>query len=193
MQKPDFNRIVEKIQNEIKLVSSTLKDKGTNRFGRAILVALCVPLAAYQLVYAPSKKKLYNLDGEIKTAQTRAQNVDTYSELKTRLNMAYAQLPLPKDRANWLGDTVKEALRSQGIVASGFAPPTEEETNGVVVQDLNITMDVKFSDLMGFLARVEATKPMLLVTHLEMTKKVEQIGRNEVTCGLRTIILTERF
>jgi hypothetical protein len=193
MAEIDFNRLVTKLQDEIKLISSTLKEKGSERFGRTLIAALGAPFACYFLVYAPAQKKLSLIDGELRVARETAKHADTYKDLKERLNLTYSQLPLPKDRANFLSETVKEALRAEGIVSTDFQPPNDTDVPGGVVQSLSITMRVKFPELMAFLARMEASKPLIHVNSLDVTKRTDQIGTNDVICGLSTIILTERF
>jgi len=194
MAKIDISRYVEMIQAEINIVSATFREKGANRFGRALALGLSLPCAAYLLAYAPANRKLSSLDSVLAMARTTAERADTYKELKDRLSAVYTQLPPPKDRGNWLSDTVKEALRSEGIVPTQFKPPQEEESSGVVVQNLSIVMSVKFAEMMSFLARLEATKPLVQVTSLDLSKKEEpQLGRNDVNCSVSTIILTERY
>jgi Tfp pilus assembly protein PilO len=189
----DINHYVVLVQDEIKLVFSTLKDKGSERFGRALIIGLGLPVAVYMLVYGPADRKLSHLDNDLNAARNTAKYADSYKDLKDRLVYAYLQLPLPKDRKNFLTDSVKAALHSQKIVATEFRPPTDEESNGIVVQNLSITMNVKFSDLMAFLTQIDATKPMIHVSAVEIMKRAEPIGRNDVTVGLSTIILTERY
>jgi len=193
MAKIDFSLLVDKIQDEIKLISATLKDKGSNRFSRTLITALAVPFGCYVLVYMPAQKRLSLVDGELRVARDAAKHADTYKDLKDRLNIAYAQLPLPKDRANFLSDTVREALRAEGIVATSVQPPNDVEVAGGVVQSLSITMRVRFPELMAFLARMESSKPLIHINSVDVAKKTEQIGVNDVTCGLSTIILLERL
>lgn len=193
----DINSYVVMIQDEIQLIASMLRDKGRERFGRTLILGVGLPAAAYFLFYGPAKKKFSDLDNRLQTAQTMAANADTYKSLKDNIERAYARLPLPKDRTNWLADTVKEALRAEEIVPSQFNPPVEKETNGIVEQSLTISMSTKFPELMGFLARLETIKPSVYVTSLEVAKKDpkegEIIARNEVSCTISTIIFTERY
>jgi len=193
MAKIDFNRLVSKIQDEIRLVSATLKDKGSNRFGRALLVALGAPAVCYFLVYTPAQRKLDLIDGELKVARDAAKHADTYKDLKDKVNNTYSLLPLPKDRANFLSDAVKEALRAEVIVPTDFQPPNDTDVPGGVVQSLSITMRVKFPELMAFLARMETHKPLIHVNSLELKKNTGQLGYNDVVCGVSTIILPGRF
>jgi hypothetical protein len=193
MTKIDFNRIIYKIQDEIRLVSATLKDKGGNRFGRALLVALAVPCGCYFLVYKPAHGRVLLVNGQLLVARNAAKHAEAYKDLQYRLDLAYSQLPSPSDRTNFLSDAVKEALRADGIVPISFQPPNDIEGPGGVVQSLSITMRVKFPDLMAFLARMETHKPLIHVNSLELKKNTGQLGYNDVVCGVSTIILPGRF
>ena len=192
MEKIDIGLYVELGQAEIKLVAATFRDRGANRFARALLLAVLVPGAVYYLLYSPARRKLANLGHELAVARIAATHSDTYKQLQERLSSAYAKLPLPKDRGAWISDTVKDALRAQEIVVSQFTPPTEEESGGNTIQTLSIKMTVQFAELMAFLARLEANKPVLRVTSLELGKK-EQPGSNDVGCGISTLILEEHY
>ena len=190
-----INVYFQAIQDEIMLVASTVTAKGVNRFYRALVLAMVLPFAAYILLYAPARRKLSTLDADLQTARDTAKNAATYKEFKDRLAAAYVQLPLPNDRTEWLSDTVKEALHAEGIVPIRFMPPSEDESNNAVIQTINLTMVVKFSEMMLFLARLEAIRPAVYVTSLNITKKssASEIGQNDVSCGISTIILTERY
>jgi type II secretory pathway component PulM len=189
----DLSRAVDKIQDEIKLITATLKDKGANRFGRTLFIALAVPYGAYYLLYTPAQKRLSQVDGELQVARSTAKHADNYKDLKSQLDTTYAQLPLTKDRANFLSDAVKEALRAEGIVPTSFNPPVEAELQGGTVQNLGIMMRVKFPELMAFLSRMETSKPMIHVNAVDIAKRSSPIGVNEVNCGLSTIIMAQRF
>ncbi|MCX5793958.1 MAG: GspMb/PilO family protein [Elusimicrobia bacterium] len=193
MAKIDLNQIAGKVQDEIRLLSSTLKEKGSERFSRTLSIALVVPIVCYFMVYARARKRLNAVAGELAMARATATYLDTYKDLKSRLDYSYAMLPLPKDRANFLSDAVKEALRAEGIVATDFQPPSDVEVPGGVVQNLNIRMRVKFPELMAFLTRMESSKPVIYINNLDISKLSEPIGLNDVSCGLSTIIPLERF
>ncbi len=193
MAKINFSDAVQKTQDEIKLIMGTLKDKGTNRFGRTLAIALALPAASYFLVYTQAQKRLDQVDGELEVSRNSAKHADTYKELKDRLNMVYMQLPLPKDRADMLSEAVKEALRAEGIVSTSFNPPADTDMAGGVVQSLGINIRVKFPEMMAFLARLEAHKPAIHVSSLDLSKQSTPIGANNVSCTLSTIILTERY
>jgi Tfp pilus assembly protein PilO len=188
----NLTAVVDKIQDEVKLITATLKDKGSNRFGRTFLIALALPAGAYFLVYGQAQKRMDAIAGELQVARNTAKHADTYKDLKDRLLTTYPQLPLPKDRADLLSDVVKEALRGESIVSLSFRPPTETEMPGGIVQNLSINIRVKFPELMAFLARVESHKPAIHVSNIELAKKDAPMGTNEVNCTLSTIILMER-
>ncbi|MFA6004135.1 MAG: type 4a pilus biogenesis protein PilO [Elusimicrobiota bacterium] len=181
------------VQDEIRLVSTTFREKGLKRFGRVLLVGAALIFASRFLVYSPASRKLSNLSQELAIAKTTADHSDRYKDIKNQLEFAYSQMPATQDRATWLSDAVKDALRAEGIVASQFMPPSEEEQNGVLSQSINVTVYAKFSEFMGFLHRLEKLKPLPVVTQIDLTKKSTPMGRNEISCTISTLILTERY
>jgi hypothetical protein len=185
---------IETVVSEITLSLATIKEKGANRFARTLIVALAAPLAVHILLCSPAKRKLANLDGELKAAATMASNADTYKELKDRLSLVYSLLPLPAQRSDFLPDAIKEALRSENIIATQFNPPVESETEGILVQNISINIRARFPEMLAFIDRLENSRPLIHVSSLDIQKKGGTLpGENEVTCTIGTVIFTERF
>lgn len=193
MDKRTFESLIAAIQGDIQTAVATLKDKGLRHFSRAALVAMALPLAAHVLVYAPAKRRLSQFDNEFRLARNTAEHADAYKGLKDRLLAVYALLPPAQVRSSYLADSIKEALRAESIVASQFNPPVEEAVDGAVIQSIVITMSARFPEAMAFVSRMERSKPLIYVHSLEITKKADMPGFNDVTCGLSTVFPTERF
>lgn len=192
MNKESLGRAIEFLQDEIKLVSATMKDRGANRFGRAIALALVMVLFSYALVYKPPAKKILALQRKVAEAQSTAQFAEQYKDLRLRLLSAYAQLPPMKGRDQWLTNTVVESMRSENIFADSIQPPSEADQSGLVFQKVDVTVALKFAEAVSWLNRLENTKPFLHVSSFALSKRPESLGTNGVNCGIATVIAARR-
>ena len=193
MDKDDFVKLGNQLVDEIMMVRSTMQDKGWQRFIRPLVLGGIFLFGSYYLLYAPPVKKLAKLDGKIRVAMTTAKYADQYKELKLRLMAAYALMPAPKDRNGFLYSAILDSLKAENIVADGLQPPNERESNGLLFQEITITMTVKFSELYAWMARVENLKPMVHISSLQLTKKADPVGLNLVVCTLSTVIPKTRY
>lgn len=196
MNKEALERYLALLQSEAQLVSSTLKEKGLKRFARPLIIGALAVYMSYSFVYAPPIAKTAGLAKKLAAAKAAAQYADTYKSLRDRLLQVYSALPTPSDRDQWLTKTINESLNAHNIIPDSLRPPAEAEDYGLVSQKLSIPMhDVKFSDLVLWLNRVESTQPMLHVTSLEFSKRKdkEHLGQNDVTCSVSTLIPTQRL
>lgn len=189
----DLNRVVNALQEEARLVSFTLKDKGTARFTKAVGIAVAMVAASHFFVYTPPVKKLARLDKKLAEAQATAQYADAYKEMRERLNALYSRLPAEKDRSQWLHATVVESLRAEGLIADSILPPSESEQSGLVFQSVSVQLTTRFPDLMRWLARIEGTKPMIHVASLSVAKKSGQPDQTDAAVILSTVIPKVRY
>ncbi len=189
----DLNRLVNALQEEARLISFTLKDKGTARFTKAVGISAAVVAAAHFFVYTPPLKKLAKLDKKLAEAQATAQYADAYKELRERLKAIYSRLPDEKDRGQWLHSTVVETLRAEGLIADSIQPPSESEQSGLVFQTLSVQLTARFPDLVRWLARIEGTKPMIHVASLSVAKKSGHPDQTDAAVVLSTVIPKVRY
>jgi type II secretory pathway component PulM len=83
-------------------------------------------------------------------------------------------------------------MKAENIMSDSIVPPSEEEANGLVVQRLSVSIQLKFADLISWLNRIESNKPLLRVTSIELAKRDDPLGANTVTVQLSTIIPTKK-
>ncbi|HAM36834.1 MAG TPA: hypothetical protein DEB40_13430 [Elusimicrobia bacterium] len=185
--------LLDRVKDEFKLITATIQEKGVNRFGRVLILSMAVPFCVYKFIYLAADGKYGKLDKELSVAKTTSQYADSYKQLKSSLLAPYDELPPAQDRAKWLSDKVRDALRAEGLVATQLQPPQEEAGSGSIVQSLNVMIDVSFPELLAFVARLEESRPRIHVRFIELAKKPHTLGRNEVTCIVSTVFITERY
>lgn len=192
-QNIDLKPYVALLQAEADLVSSTLREKGGKRFGKAFAIAGVMVLLAYVGLYAPPRKKSARLQSEIDAARALSEFGTQYKELRDQLATSYDQLPLMKDREMFLSNAVIDSLKAEGLTPETFQPVREQEQAGLVFQASNIAMPVKFGEFYSWLARLEGAKPLMHLQQVSLDKKSDVIGVNTVQAEITTVIPKRRF
>lgn len=179
--------VVHAIQSELTLVANTLKDKGAKRFERPLIIGLVLVVAAYYVLYLPPQKKLDGLQRRLDTARASKENAEAYKQVRDRLRSVYAVLPKTKDKDHFLTQAVIETLRAEGLTSDSIKPPEENKEANVVFQQITVSAQLKFPELIGWLARLEASKPYLHVTSVDLNKS-KRLGYCEVSAAVSTIV-----
>lgn len=193
MTKIDFSRIAEDLQEEALLVSNTLREKGAQHFMRPLVVVGFVLYASYAFVYLRPVKKLRQLDVQLAAAKATAQYAQTYKSYQDRLLELYPELPLFKDRDQWLFNSLIDSMKAENIVSDSLRPPVEDETGGLIYQSVGMNSTLKYSEFLSWLSRIEGAKPMLHVSAINISKKTDSLGQNQVSCMISTVIPKNRF
>lgn len=193
MTKIDFAQIAAEVQEEVLLVSNTLKEKGAQHFMRPLVVVGLVLYASYAFVYLRPVKKLRRLDAQLAAAKATAQYAETYKAYQDRLLELYPELPLFKDRDQWLFNSLIDSLKAENIVSDSLRPPVEEELGGLLYQNVGMNSTLKYPEFLSWLARIEGAKPMLHISSIHIAKKKDALGQNQVSCTVSTIIPKNRF
>jgi type II secretory pathway component PulM len=179
--------LMQAVQLELQQISATIRDKGFKRFQRGALIAGVVVLAAYRLLYVPPATKLAGLQQLIDKARTMSQISASYREVRAQLRGVYAQLPAPTEKDHFLVDAIVESLKAEGLTSDSIRPPEETAEAHMTSQRLQISLDLRFPDLVGWLARVEASKPLLHVYSLNINKS-RRLGYCTAQVGVGTLI-----
>lgn len=189
----DFNVYVSAATEEINIVIGTLKEKGAERFGRALGGAIFLVFVAYMGIYLPPEKKTSRLQAQIDRAKQMADYGTQFKDLRDQLNGAYNGLPALNDREQWLSNSVRDSLLVGGLEPENFTPVKENELNGLIFQTSSIALTVRFSEFYDWLLRIENAKPLMHMNSIDMSKKSDKIGYNGVTCDISTVIPKMRF
>jgi hypothetical protein len=183
--------VVKAVQDEIQTVSQTLKAKGSKRFERALLLGGAMVGLSYYFVYLPPMRKLEGLQRRIDSARAMSQNTDAYIQARDRLRSQYALMPKTADKDQFLTQAIVETLRAEGLTSDSILPPDEMKESNLSFQQIKVSAQMRFPELIGWLARIEASKPFLYVTSLEVFKSKNRMGYCDVTVGVSTIIPTK--
>jgi type II secretory pathway component PulM len=192
--KEKFAAFLAFAQEEIQIVSHTLKEKGSNRFGRPLVLGLSLVLGAYMVVYKPAKSHLFYLNDRITAAKATAKYADQFNDLRDSLNGVYRKLPLAKDRQTYLLESTRDSLSLDGLVTDVLDPPGENDVSGLVYQKMRVQMSrLKFDLLTRWLQHVEKDKPFVRVTDLQIGKATGEPGQASVTCVVSTVIPVKKL
>ncbi len=179
-----IGRFFEAVAHETKLTIGVVTVRGVGRFGRAIVIAGCIALGAYQLVYVPAAAKEQLYADELDAAKLVAQYEDQYKALEERIASGVPLLAPTREKEGWLSKAIlatlnKEHLEPDMISAGGEKAPLGA---GVIVQDATVKFKVPFKNLVAWLEEVEKTRPALFIDTLHMAKLDKPIGVNQVDC-----------
>ena len=191
--KINANVYVAAISEEINIVLGTLKEKGAERFGRAIGGALFLVFAAYVGIYMPPQKKSARLQSQIDRAKQLADYGSQFKDIRDQLNGAYNGLPALNDRDQWLSNSVRDSLLVGGLEPENFTPVKENELNGLVFQISSVALTLRFSEFYDWVLRIENAKPLMHMNSVDLVKKTDRIGYNAATCDIATVIPKKRF
>ncbi|MFI5360453.1 MAG: hypothetical protein ACHQ49_00675 [Elusimicrobiota bacterium] len=181
------------INDEIRVVVGTLRDKGVKRFGRAIGGAVFFAFAAYVGVYIPPQRKSARLQSEISRAKLLVENCDKFKELREQSDAAAAGLPQLTDREEWLSNSVRDSLLVGGLEPENFTQVKENIVDGLVFQTSSISLTLRFPEFFDWLLRVENARPLMHMNGMDLTKKGGRIGYNLATADVSTVIPLKRY
>lgn len=192
-EKIDPQVYINAIKSEFDIVSSTIRDKGAKRFGKAAGIGAAFVFAAYYFVYLPPQSKISRLSKEIDAARAMSEAGSKYQDLRNTLAGSYGGLPLLKDQAQWLNNAVIDSLRADGLTPETYRPVVETESSGLIFQTSTVQLTTKFNDVYAWLLRLESAKPLMHVSVLEVSKKSDMLGMNTVSASIMTAIPKKRF
>jgi type II secretory pathway component PulM len=181
------------VKAEASLLINTIRDKGGKRFGKAFAMAAGMIAAAYYGIYLPPQNKISRLQREIDAARAMSEAATAYQALRTELIGSYGTLPHLKDQQQWLSNAMIDSLRADGLTPETFRPVVETEQSGLIFQTSTVQLSLKFNDVYAWLVRLEGATPLMHVSNLDITKKTDMIGWNNVSASVMTVIPRKRF
>jgi hypothetical protein len=189
----NFGKLVEDIQNEITMISATIKEKTLNRFVRPILISVVMVFASHHFVYNAPVSKMKGLQKKIDAAKATSEYADQYKQLKDALTISYAKLPTDKDQDHWLSDTLIANLKAEGLISDSIQPPESQLNSGFNVQRVSIAMTIKFSETYALLRRLERVNPVLHIMGMDLSKIQNRLEMNNVTLNIATMVPTKKL
>lgn len=172
---------------ELRVMQQAFRERGTNRFARAVVLGVLSAFGSYYLVYAPPAKKSAQMARKIEAARLTAEHADSYKAQRDRLRAVFVRLPKPQEAEGWLQDQLVTTLKAENITPDSIAPPEKLEKEGLVSQTMDVQMTVRFGDLVNWLNRVEQSTPTVHVASLQIDK-TEFLGINQVRALTGTVI-----
>lgn len=188
----DFAKLSETIKSEALLVSGVMREKGVQPFSRTLAVA-ALALLLSAMVYNHPIGRRRGLEKRLQAAKATSEYADQYKEVHDQLRRLYRQLPLLKDRDQFLLNALVDSLKAENITPDALKPPAEDEQGNLIYQNVSMSSSLKFAEFVSWLSRIESAKPTMLVTQVGFTKKPEPIGTNSVACVIHTIIPKGRY
>mgnify|MGYP001564275331 CR=1 FL=1 len=175
------------MRNELQLVANTLKDKGARRFQRPLIIGAAIIFGAYYLLYLPPQKKLNGLQRKIESAKAASASTEAFKGAREQLLKTYAAMPTINDKDRFLTQAVVETLRAESLTSDSIHPPEENSESSLHYQKITVALQLRFSEMLGWLARLEASKPFLHISSLDL-RKSKRLGYCDVQAGISTIV-----
>lgn len=176
------------LTEEGQLVFSSFRERGTNRFARPIILGAFFIGICYTYLYLPPLKKMKKLDKTMAAAKATSVHADRYKAMRERLLAIYAELPAQEQRATWLTDTVVESMKAGNLTSDSIQPPDETRQSHFISQKVTVVARLSFAEVFSWFYRLEGVKPQVQLSNLEVTKGSEEIGSNQVACGIMVAI-----
>ncbi|PIR18872.1 MAG: hypothetical protein COV48_05105 [Elusimicrobia bacterium CG11_big_fil_rev_8_21_14_0_20_64_6] len=190
----DIQVYLNAVKTEAQLVVATVKDKGGKRFGKAFGMSAVMIVVAYFGIYNPPQSKISRLNKEIETARTMSESGATYKDIRGQLMGSYGDLPLMKDRQQWLSNAVIDSLRAEDLTPEMFRPVVETEADGLIFQTSAVQISLKFDEVYRWIQRLEGATPLMHVELIEISKKSSGApGVNTVSASIVTTIPKMRY
>lgn len=180
-------QILQTVQAEAQHVMSMLREKGTKRFERPLGLAFILVAGSYWVIYRPVQKKLSTLEKRIESARLLSEVAAQFKQSRDALREGYARLPEPKYKDRFLSEAILQTLKAEKLTSDSIRPPEEGMEAGVVSQRIMISAHLRFAELMGWLARVEASRPFLHIYSVDLQKS-KQVGYCDVKVGIATLV-----
>jgi hypothetical protein len=181
-----------RLQEEAGALIGNLRDKGAKPFLRPLMFSFIFAYGSYEGVLVPAKKKLARMESKLVTALATEEYATAYKDILAELRAYYQKLPAERHREKWLFELYIQSLKDEDIT-SDLRPPGEDETGGLIYQRLEMTSKMKYTKMISWLTRVQASKPLLRVTKVTIAKDTTELGMNSVTCAMETVIPKRRF
>lgn len=193
MKNIDLKELMGRVQETGSLVAGSFREKGLKHFARPLLAALIFVSASYLLVYAPAGKRLKVLNDRLAASEAASQYSERYTLVRDQLNGIYMEIPPLKAKDAWLMGALIDSLKAENIISDSIQPPSEEEALGLIYQRADMGATLKFMEFFSWLGRIEASKPVIHVDAVRITKKSDLIGLNSASCRISTIIPRARL
>jgi hypothetical protein len=176
---------------ELNSLRRLLSEPGNLGVARAAVLGLTVVYACHSN-YANWNARAAAAGRRIEAARAAARDAENLELVRSHLKQLYPSLPPAKDKAKFLTDAILETLESEKLELDSFDPPSEVQEGALLYQTFKVDIaSAPLERVLAWLARLEAAKPSLRVTRLELYK-VGHRGSVRLSADVATAIPAEQ-
>lgn len=168
-----------------------LREKGPRHFSRLLAVCAVILFAVYRFVYLWPAGRLQAVQAGLREARAAARYTERYNDLRARLDGFNSTLPVGKDKEHWLSEAVRDAMKAEGILFTSLSPVTQKAQGSFVVLSLTVGCRASYKQLGSWIDRLERSKTLLHVSQLDLSKDRAEMGSNQVSLTVSTVIPKE--
>lgn len=169
-------------------VISVYRERGIQPFGRPLGIAFFLVYVLHTMMYVSARTKVERLTEELAAAEANAKFADEYATQKAQLLSFRSRTPKYNQKDNWLYDAILASAEAHGITLKSISSQNESLVGDFLKLQYTVMADLKWQQIGEWIATLESSKVMMKVTNLEIKKTSTQMGMNQVTIQVTTML-----
>lgn len=170
----DINKIISFLKNSVSELQGIYAEKGIEPFKKPLIVALPMFLAVYFGFYSPSGAKLSAAKDELARYELMAPFYDDYISYKNSSAQYKKNLPLYKDKGEWLDYIIRSNSQKNGITPDSIGAQTETDvTGGFLLATRVVSIRADYQTIGKLVADIENSPVFVKITELNLKKDAE--------------------
>lgn len=162
-------------------------EKGFAPFKRPLTIAAPSLLLLYVAVYSPMSGKLSSTERKIRSMSDIAQYAEQYEGSKMRIRGLQRNLPLFKDKAEWLSYLINDSARKVGVPINAISAQREGDMGSYLVVSREVSTKTTYNKLGEWMAAIENSPIFVRITEFNMAKDNADPGMIKVTVVVSTV------
>lgn len=172
--KLDINKIISFFKDSVSDLQSIYAEKGIEPFKKPLAVSIPVFLAVYFGFYSPSGTKLMMARDELARYELLSPFYTDYIGYKNAAAQYKKNLPLYKDKDEWLDYIIRTNSQKNGITPDTISSQTESElTGGFVLATREVTIRADYDTIGKLIADIENSPIFVKITEFDLKKDSE--------------------
>ncbi len=186
---PKIEKIISFFKNSISEIQATYAEKGIEPFKKPIMYSVPIFLVIYFGFYSPSINKVSTLKDEIARYELLAPLYGDYTNYKNSLSQYKKNLPLYKDKDEWLDYIITTNCKKNGVSPQSIGAQIESElTGGFVLASKDISIEADYFTVGKLVADMENSQIFVKITELNL-KKGSVLGTVSVQFKIATVFI----
>lgn len=186
---PKIEKIINFFKDSISEIQSIYAEKGIEPFKKPIMFSVPVFLIVYFGFYSPSVSKVNTLKEEVSRYELLGPLYSDYANYKNALSQHKKNLPLYKDKNEWLDYIIMTNCRKSGISPESIGAQTESElTGGFVIASKDVSIVADYFTVGKLVADIENSQIFVKITELTL-KKGPQLGTVSAQFKIATVFV----